>query len=154
MAEKAASGSLKPSLVKACPVANRSILRPPPMPEEIPADAGSNAVVVAKHHFWAEPLDTAVHKVLVRDLSARLPTFNITTGSGALADCTLLIDFDRLHASNTSRILVSGRYTLHGNARVEHSEFDVSLPLSDDDESTMVAVMRRALGNLSEEIVA
>ena len=115
---------------------------------------GSNAVVVAKHHFWAEPLDTAVHKVLVRDLSALLPTFDITTGSGSLADCTLLIDFDRLHASNTSRMLVSGRYTLNSSERVEHREFDVSLPLSDDDESTMVSVMRRALSNLSEEIVA
>ena len=51
-------------------------------------------------------------------------------------------------------MLVSGRYTLNNSERVEHREFDVSLPLSDDDESTMVSVMRRALSNLSEEIVA
>jgi uncharacterized lipoprotein YmbA len=113
---------------------------------------GSSAVVVAKHHFWAEPLDTAVHKVLVQDISAQLPTFDITAGSGQLADCTLLIDFDRLHASNDSRMLVSGRYALTGSNTAEHREFDVSLPLSVDSEAAMVTVMRRALGELSAEI--
>ena len=112
----------------------------------------TNELELAKHHHWAEPLDEAVRKVLVWDLAARLPSLDISYGSSVDEDCSIIIEFDRLHSTSTGRVLVSGRYTLTNKDHVKRHEFDVSQPLWADGYTSAVAVMRQALDVLSEEM--
>jgi uncharacterized lipoprotein YmbA len=110
----------------------------------------SNEVIHAKHHHWGEPLDIAIQKVLAWDLSSALPALDIAAGSGRGADCTLTMEFDRFHASDDSRVLVSGRYTLTQGNRVSRREFDVSQVQHGDGYTSAVTGMRSALEALSE----
>ena len=122
------------------------------MSRNLAIQVGTNEVKSARHHYWAEPLDEAVRKVLVWDLSAQLPEFNITRGLGRNADCILTVEFDRLHVSDSSQVLVSGRYAMRIGDDATQREFDVSMPLRGDGYTSAVATMRRSLAKLSEEM--
>lgn len=112
----------------------------------------SNEITVARHHHWAEPLDESVRKVLAWDLSEQLPLIDITHGAAKGADCSLAVEFDRLHPSIDSSVLASGRYTLTRGDRVEHREFDVSRSIWADGYTSAVAETRQALAALSQEM--
>lgn len=112
----------------------------------------SNEITIAKHHHWAEPLDEAVRKVIIWDLSAGLPALDVTHGPGKDADCTLSVEFDRLHPNNAGRVLASGRYAFTSQGQTTRREFDVSQPLWADGYTSAVAVMRQALTALSQEM--
>ena len=112
----------------------------------------SNEVSHAKHHHWGEPLDVAVGKVLAWDLAEALPSLDVAPRPGRGADCTLKVEFDRLHATGDSRVLVSGRYTLNLGERVVRREFDVTQVQHGDGYTSAVAGMRRAIDALSEQM--
>ena len=110
----------------------------------------SNEIDIAKHHHWADPLDESVQKVLIWDLSAQLPALDITRSAVADADCTLAVEFDRLHADSSGHVLASGRYTLTRNEHSTRHEFDVSQPLRADGYTAAVTGIRQALAALGE----
>jgi len=110
----------------------------------------TNEVTHARHHHWGDPLDIAIRKVLAWDLSSELPDLDIAPGTGRDADCTLTLEFDRFHASNDARVLVSGRYTLTRGDHVSRREFDVSQVQQTDGYTSAVTAMRTALEALSD----
>lgn len=122
------------------------------MSRSLARQISSNEVAIARHHYWTEPLDEGVRQVLVWDLSDQLPKINVTQGPGRDADCTLTVEFDRLHASHDARVLVSGQYTFVNNGHVIRREFNLSEPLQGDGYTNAVSAMRRALALLSEEM--
>ena len=112
----------------------------------------SNEVTHAGQHHWGEPLDFGIRKVLAWDLSAALPTLDVVPGPGRDADCSLTLEFDRFHASNDARVLVSGRYTWAHGDTVLRQEFDVSQVQYGDGYTSAVARMRKAIKDLSQEL--
>lgn len=112
----------------------------------------TNEIRHAKHHHWGEPLDIAVRKVIAWDLAEDLPELTIAPGHGRGADCHLSFEFDRFHATDTARIVVSGRYELVQGDRVERREFDVTQVQRGDGYTSAIRGMRRALSELSDEL--
>ena len=112
----------------------------------------TNEVTHAEQHHWGEPLDFGIKKVLAWDLSAALPTLDVAPGPGRDADCSLTLEFDRFHASNDARVLVSGRYTWTRGEESLRQEFDVSQVQYGDGYTSAVARMRKAIKDLSQEL--
>jgi uncharacterized lipoprotein YmbA len=110
----------------------------------------TNEVTHAEQHHWGEPLDFGIRKILAWDLSAAIPTLDIAPGPGRDADCSLTVEFDRFHASNDARVLVSGRYTWTRGEALQRQEFDVSQVQYGDGYTSAVAGMRQAIEALSQ----
>ena len=113
---------------------------------------GSTEIQSANHHFWAEPLDRAIAKVLERDLSnlnheltvAR--QVNSWLGDG---DCKLRIEFDKFHATASSSVVAGGSYWLEGSSSQGDYAFEFVRSLSDDGYAHAVDVMRELLSDVA-----
>lgn len=119
---------------------------------------GSSEIRTANHHFWAEPLDEAIAKVLVRDISRQLDTIAVDRDAGQWTDegdCQLRVELDRFHATDDSRVVVTGRYWIHDSdsPRVEKREFDIVQTLTAGGYPHAVQQLRASLQKLSNGIV-
>ena len=113
---------------------------------------GANEVEIAQHHFWAEPLDEAIAKVLVRDISQTSSRIDIARDGRREANCELRVEFDRFHATDDGRVLASGRYWVSSASGSAKSEFDVSQRLGSSGYTSAVSTLRRSLGTLAADI--
>ena len=115
----------------------------------------SNQIQTANHHFWAEPLEEAISKVLVRDIANLASGMTVDrdagrwTGSG---DCRLRVEFDKFHATDRSRVVSSGRYWLSSSDSDFKQEFEMTERLSADGHAHAVAALRRSLRTLATQI--
>ena len=117
---------------------------------------GPNRVETANHHFWAEPLDEAISKVLVRDIAERSGDYDVERESGRWnfdSDCRLRVEFDAFHPTHDSRVTVSGRYWLaHRSAGSVREDFSLSGRLTADGYAHAVDVLRDTLADLADQI--
>lgn len=112
---------------------------------------GGNEIQVAQHHFWAERLDEAIAKVLVRDITEAAKSVDIARGNQN-SYCELRVEFDRFHATGNARVLVSGRYWLSSEEGSERGEFDLSQGLTSSGYASAVSTLRNSLVILAREI--
>jgi uncharacterized lipoprotein YmbA len=115
----------------------------------------ANQIQTAGHHFWAEPLDEAISKVLVRDIANLASGVTVDRDAGRWTDsgdCRLRIEFDRFHATDRSRVVSSGRYWIASSESIFRQEFAVTESLSADGHAHAVAALRRSLGTLASQI--
>jgi uncharacterized lipoprotein YmbA len=115
----------------------------------------SNQVQSANHHFWAEPLDEAISKVLVRDIARRNGNLGVERDAGRWTGawtCRLRIEFDKFHATNRSSVVSSGRYWVSSSESSVKQEFDVTQRLSADGYGPAVAALRESLDDLAMQI--
>ena len=116
---------------------------------------GANQIQTANHHYWAEPLDEAISKVLVRDIANLANGLTVDRDAGrwtGTGDCRLRIEFDKFHATDRSRVVSSGRYWISSSDPEVKQEFDVTERISADGHSSAVAALRRSLGTLAAQI--
>ena len=116
---------------------------------------GSNQIQTANHHFWAEPLEEAISKVLVRDIASLANGVTVDRDAGRWTDsgdCRLRIEFDKFHATDRSRVVSSGRYWVSSSDSEAKQEFAVTQSLSADGHANAVAALRRSLGTLATQI--
>lgn len=118
---------------------------------------GRNQIQMANHHFWAEPLDEAIAKVLVRDISQTTETLLVDRDAGqwtAEGDCRLRVEFDTFHATDDSRVVAAGRYWVHQHDRSRPSKnaFDIVRPLTTDGYAHAVHQLRASLDTLAKEM--
>lgn len=118
---------------------------------------GASQIRSANHHFWAEPLDEAIGKVLVRDLSRQSVALAVERDTGrwtAKDGCLLRVEFDKFHATDESQVVATGRYWIHDWDRTEitKKEFDFAQTLSSDGYPQAVRQLRTALANLAENV--
>jgi len=116
----------------------------------------SNQIQTANHHFWAEPLEEAISKVLVRDIANLASGLTVDREAGRWTDsgdCRLRIEFDKFHATDRSRVVSSGRYWVTSSGSNVKQEFDVTQTLSADGHANAVAALRRSLGTLATQII-
>ena len=115
----------------------------------------SNQIQTANHHFWAEPLEEAISKVLVRDIANLASGVTVDRDAGRWTDpgdCRLRIEFDKFHATDRSRVVSSGRYWISSADSDVRQEFDVTESISADGHAYAVAALRRSLGTLATQI--
>ncbi|MEM9403488.1 MAG: PqiC family protein [Pseudomonadota bacterium] len=112
---------------------------------------GQNEVVLARHHYWAEPLDSSIHRVLSREIE-RLRGDRAFSRQAATSTCRLAIEFSRFHTSDNSQLYVTGMFTLSDKRGSKLQRFDHSRGLSADGFSSAVTDMRRALALLARQI--
>lgn len=116
---------------------------------------GANQVQTANHHFWAEPLEEAISKVLVRDIANNVSSVTVDRDAGRWTDggdCRLRIEFDKFHATDRSRVVSSGRFWVaSSDSEVKH-EFDLTEMISADGYSHSVTALRKSLSTLATQI--
>ncbi len=118
---------------------------------------GANQIRTANHHFWAEPLDEAISKVLVLDISRLLDNVVVERDTGrwtAAGDCRLRLEFDRFHATDESSVVSSGRYWVASSEASIGREFHIANSLSADGYGHAVETLRQSLGTLAAKIAA
>ncbi len=116
---------------------------------------GSNRIETANHHFWAEPLDEAIGKVLARDIGERTDRFNVERESGRWSgsdDCRVRIEFDAFHPTHRAEVVVSGRYWVTAGDSSHRADFSLSRRLTMDGYANAVDELRRALQTLAGDI--
>lgn len=111
---------------------------------------------VASHHLWAEPLDVAIGKVLVGDLSRQLDNVAVDRDAGRWTTqdgCRLRLEFDKFHATDDSRLVVTGRYWLYDAAQsqVMARDFNIVQTLSASGYPQAVRQLRTALETLAAD---
>ena len=114
----------------------------------ISTQTGPNKIQSAGHNFWAEPLDEAIGKVLVRDIARGSEGLSVTRNGGrrsTTADCRLEIEFDKFHATDSGSVVSSGRYWLSNDDLRIHEEFSLSRRLSTDGYAQAVNELRETL---------
>ena len=115
----------------------------------------ANQIQTANHHFWAEPLEEAISKVLVRDIANLVSGVTVDRDAGRWTDsgdCRLRIEFDKFHATDQSRVVSSGRYWVSSSDANIKQEFAVTQTLSVDAHAYAVAALRRSLRTLATQI--
>ena len=117
---------------------------------------GPNQIETANHHFWAEPLDEAIAKVLVLDIAQRTDDYDVERESGRWnfeSDCRLRVEFDAFHPTYDSRVTVSGRYWFaNSSGGSVREDFNLSGRLTDDGYAHAVDVLRDTLAELADQI--
>ena len=124
----------------------------------LPIQTGASQIQSANHHFWAEPLDEAIAKVLVQDIAQQIDAVQVERDAGQwtpAAHCRVRIEFDKFHATSDSKVVTTGRYWLHraNSSVVTKKEFNIVKTLSDDGYANAVRQLRTSLGTLALDIV-
>ncbi|MDX1405354.1 MAG: ABC-type transport auxiliary lipoprotein family protein, partial [Woeseiaceae bacterium] len=116
---------------------------------------GSNRIHTANHHLWAEPLDEAISKVLVRDIAELTMNVAVERDAGRWsrsADCRLRVEFDKFHATDRSTVVSSGRYWLLVGDRETRLGFDISERLTADGHANAVSALRQSLKTIATQM--
>ncbi|HVM80032.1 MAG TPA: PqiC family protein [Stellaceae bacterium] len=109
--------------------------------------------------LWGEGLTDMITRVLVANLSARLPRSQVYAASGSLtgpsADITIEIDIDKFDPDPNGTIVLAAQWIAHRRGKNDqiHSERIEVAPASNDTPG-QVAAMSEALGQLSGKIAS
>lgn len=118
---------------------------------------GQNQIRIATYHIWGEGLRTALPRALTYDLSkaCKCPVSDPTmSGIAARADNRIEVRVERFSATETSEVVLSGRYWVIG-PEDERSEryFNLSADLEQDGYEHAVSKMRDLVSRLAIQIV-
>jgi uncharacterized lipoprotein YmbA len=119
---------------------------------------GTNEVLTAQHHFWAEPLDDAISKLLIRYIGSQVDDINVDYSINAAADCSLRLEFDQFQATDRGAVVASGRYWLNSSERSLKREFEYSVAQQTDGYKSAVlslgSAVRTLAGDISDELIS
>lgn len=121
----------------------------------LPMQVAPNRIESAHHHFWAEPLDEAIAKVLTRDIARHTNGIDVERESGRFTptgDCRLRLEFDAFHATSESSVMASGRYWIISKDTSDRHAFGLTRTLEVDGYAHAVDVQRGMLETLSQQI--
>lgn len=120
----------------------------------LPIQSG-NRIESAHHHLWAEPLEDAIGKALVRDLAKELAGVDVARDAGrwtSSAKCRVRVEFDAFHPTNDSKAVTSGRYWLVSGDSSQQRQFNLSRTLTRDGYAHAVDTLRGSLQALARQI--
>ncbi len=107
---------------------------------------------------WAEPLDEMVPRVLVAELSGRLPAMRIAlTASGMLGEAqkTLAVSIERFDEDPDGTVVLDARWSVRGaSGEGPLDSAEIRERVAGDGTDALVAAMSRALAQLSDRIAA
>jgi uncharacterized protein len=114
-------------------------------------------LVVASNDWWGEPLPDMMTRVLVEELSQRLPGATVTSEMsvvGASSDATVEVEIRRLGGTGGNAVVLSGQVAVgfvHGPPVARSVSF--SVPQTQPDTRGFAAAASVAVGRLADAIV-
>jgi uncharacterized protein len=107
---------------------------------------------------WAEPLDEMMPRVLVAELTERLPHMRIAQSSSGMlgdADRSLAVSIERFDVDPDGTVVLDARWSVRGRTGagpLDTAEIREHAASSDTDD--LVAAMSRCLAELSDRLAA
>jgi uncharacterized protein len=120
--------------------------------------SGDYRIVLRPGSWWGEPIDGMLGRVLVQDLSQRLPESTVYTSSGALGgsspDATIEVEVQRLDLDRDGQLLFIAQASVSFNKRETQDirSFHISQPLPTPSVDGQVAATSAALGQIADRI--
>jgi uncharacterized lipoprotein YmbA len=115
---------------------------------------------VRANDWWGEPLGGMLARVLVEELSQRLPGTNVFAEAGAItsaADAVLEINVQRMDAGSDGLLVLAAQVAVsqqRGRRNDRTTTVRLSVPLAGVDTRSAVAAMSTAVGQLADAIAA
>jgi uncharacterized lipoprotein YmbA len=114
-------------------------------------------ISVLANDWWGEPLDSMLTRVLVEDLTQRLPQSTVYTSAGAVTgspDATVEIQFQRLDLDHDGNLLLiaQGSVSFKNQATPDTRSFRISQPPPSASVEGQVAATSTALAQLADRI--
>lgn len=127
-------------------------------PEIVRSSEGFRLEVLA-NETWGEPVPQMVGRVLVEDLSQRMPGTTVLSVSGAITvkeDATIEVNLQRMDrdASGALALVAQAAVSRTGSLRPLPRTVRISVPLASTTTADEVQAMSIALGRLADEIVS
>ena len=112
---------------------------------------------IMANDWWGEPLDAMLGRVLVEDLSQRLPRSTIYTSAGAITgnpEATIEIEVQRLDLDRTGNLLLiaQGSVSFKNQASPDTRTFRISQPPQSAGVQGQVAATSTALAQVADRI--
>jgi uncharacterized protein len=126
--------------------------------QQIVRSAEDYRLEVAANDWWGEPLGAMLTRVLVEELSQRLPGSTVLDEEGAItadADVTVEINLRRLDASRAGEVVLTAQVAVtRRNPRrpAATRPFSTSVPQGSPDLNGFVAAASAAVGRLADAI--
>lgn len=120
--------------------------------------SGPYELTISEFDRWAESLSDMVTRVMVANLSQRLPGYQVFAGSGPLSlnnsNTTVELNIDKFDVDPGGSVILLAQWVIH---RVKSEQFrsqEIRLATASTGVSDQVAGMSDALGQLANQIAA
>ena len=107
---------------------------------------------VLSNEWWGEPLDTMTGRILVQELTQRLPGSLVYAEGGAIStepDATVEIDLQRFDLDRFGAVLLLAQAAVDGKTRASRS-LRLTVTPADGTTAAMAAAMSIAIGQLAD----
>ncbi|HEY1411066.1 MAG TPA: ABC-type transport auxiliary lipoprotein family protein, partial [Rhodopila sp.] len=109
--------------------------------------------------WWGEPLDGMLGRVLVADLSQRLPQVTVFLSSGAVTgspEAIVELEVQRMDIDTGNNLMFAalGSVSFKGQSSSETRSFHISQPVASPAADAQVAAASAALGQVADGIAA
>lgn len=113
---------------------------------------------VMANNWWGEPLGAMMGRILVSELSQRLPDSSVYSDAGAISsdpDAIVEINIQRFDADSAGNLILTAQFAVRWSAPKRPGvtrPFSASVPASLMDLPTLVSAMSTAVGQLADAI--
>jgi len=118
---------------------------------------GGNQIEVAEFDRWAEPFGDMVTRVLIGDLSLRLPktqVFRDDSPTATAASVSVQLDIARFDPDPDGTVVLALRWTLRSTAVLAEDSPRLTAKPASDSIPDLVVAMSDAMGKLADRIAA
>ena len=124
---------------------------------EIVRSSESYTLDIRANSWWGEPLGGLINRVVVVELSQRLPGSTVYAESGAITadyNASVGINVQRLDADKANNLILVAQVAVEFNRprRLAAKTFTITRPMATPDTPGLVAAISDALGELSDGI--
>ena len=124
---------------------------------EIVRSSESYKLDIRANDWWGEPLAGLLGRVLVVELSQRLPSSTVYAESGAISadhNCIVGVNIQRLDADKAGSLILVAQVAAEFNRprRTAARTFTITKPLATQDTPGLVAAISDAVGELADGI--
>jgi uncharacterized lipoprotein YmbA len=114
---------------------------------------------ILANNWWGEPLGSLLGRILVVELSQRLPNSTVYGESGAITadpNASIGVNIQRLDADKAGSLILVAQVAIEFNRprRMAARTFNFSKPLATPDTPGLVAAISDAVGELADGIAA
>jgi len=110
---------------------------------------------VLANHWWGEPLDSMIGRILVQEINQRLPGSSVYADNGAIsmrADATVEINLQRFDLDHDGAVLLVAQIAIDGKTTAARGVTFQVRP-ADGTTQALVAAMSAATAQLADAVV-
>jgi uncharacterized lipoprotein YmbA len=111
---------------------------------------------VLGNDWWGEPLDAMLSRVLVQELSQRLPSSTVFAENGAITatpDASVELNIQRLDEDRSGALLLMAQVAVTGHVTITRN-VRFSVPLPSPGTPGLVSAISTAVGELADAVAA